>query len=430
MSLRQRVLGNSAWQISEKTIRAVVGLFVGIWVARYLGSSQFGLLNFCIAYVALFAFMAELGLQTIVVREIVRRPSERSTIVASALVLKFAGAIVAIALSAGTVHFLRSDVSAMQVVAVLGLALLPQAWDVIDYSYQAEMHGRPIALIRTVSLLAFAAARVFLILDDARLIWFAWVVVGEAALSAVLMFVLYRVRNPVRGSLQISLSEMKRLMTDAWPMAIASLSVVLYMRIDQVMLGYMLDDHSVGVFSAAVRVSEAWYFIPMAFLASVAPALTAAYTASHSDYEHKLRMFIRAMLGLGIAAAFGLVLFSDLIISLLYGPEYRESATVLRLHGWAGVFVSLGLAAGPWFVNANLLKIRMIHTLLGAACNVGLNLLLIPRWGVTGAALSTVVSYSIAAVWLNALSCRTRPLFWLQATSLLYRRPKPSLGLR
>ncbi|HVZ34588.1 MAG TPA: oligosaccharide flippase family protein, partial [Polyangiaceae bacterium] len=244
---------------------------------------------------------------------------------------------------------------------------------------------------------------------------------GEAALSGLLLWLLSR-RQP--GSFRISAArsrEMGRLLRSSWPLAISALSVILYMRIDQVMLGKMLGDHAVGVFSAAVRISEFWYFVPIAIAAAVAPPLTAAHQSNEVEYRRKLLTFVRGLTWIGIVAAVVLSLMSRRVIHVLYGSGYEQASSVLAVHAWAGVFACLGLASGPWFVNAGLFSLRMTYTLLGAIANCVINLYAIPRYGPIGAAAATLVSYCLAGFVLNAFSARSRPVFMLQMRALTFR---------
>jgi PST family polysaccharide transporter len=210
------------------------------------------------------------------------------------------------------------------------------------------------------------------------------------------------------------------LLRNSWPLAISSLSVILYMRIDQVMLGQILGNDAVGIFSAAVRISESWYFVPMAICAAVAPALTAAHQRSSAEYQRKLLAVTRVLVWLGIAVGAVLTFNADRIIALLYGRGFTGAGAVLAVHAWAGVLASLGLASGPWFINAGLTRLRMLNTVLGAVANVALNLYMVRRYGAVGAALSTLVSFCLAGFVLNAASARSRPMFWLQLRSLAF----------
>ena len=202
-------------------------------------------------------------------------------------------------------------------------------------------------------------------------------------------------------------------------MAVAGLSVMLYMRIDQVMLAQMLGERDVGIFSAAVRISESWYFIPVSIISSVTPALVIAQAENEESYCRQLLKITRGLFWLSVAAAVILSVESKGIIELLYGAGYAESAAVLAVHAWAGIFVALGVSAGPWFVNAGFLKFRMFQTLAGAVVNILMNLVLVPRFGPVGAAYATLVSYCVAAFLVNATSQSTRPIFFIQLKALL-----------
>jgi PST family polysaccharide transporter len=398
----------------------VLSLLVGLWVARYLGPTGFGLLNFSTAFVALFAFLGDLGLQAVVIRDLVRWPEKRLQIVISALAVRLIGTLLALIVIGGSILLLRGgDSTSRALVLVQALGLIPQVCDVIDFDYQARMHPRPVTIIRILSLIVAAGMRIVLITHGAHLIWFAWAIVTDTFVSAFLMLGFCWLKGPVLAFSHLSIAEMQRLVKECWPLAIASLSVMLYMRVDQVMIGQILDDRAVGIFSAAVRVSESWYFIPMAVLAAVSPYLTAQHQLSNDRYQKHLIFLTRAMFGLSIIVAVVFTFSAGRLTEFLYGKAYGPAASVLAVHAWAGVFANLGIAAGPWFVNAGILKIRMTHTLIGALVNVVMNLWMIPRFGVVGAAVSTLVSYSAAAFWLNAISPKTRPLFFMQAKSLL-----------
>jgi PST family polysaccharide transporter len=362
-------------------------------------------------------------LQAVVVRELVRRPEERFRIVASSMALRLLGAVIAGSIAQLAIQLSRpGDVTSHVLVLAIALSLLPQSWDIIEYDYQARMHVRPIVLIRSFSLVVFSVAKLALIAWSADVSWFAFAVAAEAAVSAIGMRLLFRTQSAgFHWSSQIVGSEMLYLLRHSWPSALAGLSVVLYMRIDQVMLGMLLGDGQVGVFSAAVRISESLYFIPMAVLAAVAPALTAAHAESNAQYNRKLIMVIRVVVLSSLAVSAFFSLFAKDVVSLLYGPGFEQAGAVLAIHAWAGVFAGLGVATGPWFVNASLLKLRMMHTIIGAVANIALNSWLIPRHGVVGAAVATLVSYSLAAIWLNALSGRTLPILRLQFRALLFR---------
>lgn len=417
-SLLRKVIENAGWQMAPKVLRVFLGLLVGVWVARYLGPRGFGALNFAIAFTALFFPAAQLGLQPIVVRNLVRHPEQRAEIVSSAIVLRLVGAGISLLLIICFSLLLRpGDMRSLAMAVAVGLSFIPQAWDIIDYDYQARMRPAPITIARSAGLVTFSALKIALILIHAPLIYFALAITGEAVMSAVIFQCLAR-DLPLMAATR---SQMVDLLRSCWPLAISALSVILYMQIDQVMLGQMRGDRAVGIFSAAVRVSQSWFFVPMAAVAAAAPALTAAHQSSESDYHRQLLAVVRSLYWMGIVAAVLISGLSREIVHVLYGARYREAGVVLAIHAWAGIFAALGLASGAWFLNADLLRLRMIYTAVGAAVNIGLNLYAIPRYGVVGAAVSTLVSYAVAGFLLNAVDRRSRPLFGMQLRSVTFR---------
>jgi len=417
--LYQRVLGNTSWMIADKVVRLLVGLFVTILIARHLGPTGFGLFNYVQAYVALFTALSTLGLQSIVVRDLVASHHKKNEILAAALALRIAGAMIAIILVAVSISWFRpNDQEAWLLVVVFALALLPQATEVIDFRYQSVINFKPIVIIRNLVFIVFSLIKVAIIFYEGSVLAFVIAFSLEAAVSGVIVMAYSRMDGVFVKRRYLFRSTCWHMLKECWPLIISGLSVMIYMRVDQIMLGQILGDEAVGVYSAATRISEAWYFVPVAIIASVAPILTKLHlNASGNDYEYNLLRVMRLLTWLSILAALVLTIIASPLIIALYGEEYKLAADVLVIHAWAGIFVCLGVAAGPWFTNAKLLHLSMYQTILGASVNVALNLVLIPEYGVTGAAFATIISYAVSAVLFNAVLVKTRPVFILQLRS-------------
>jgi PST family polysaccharide transporter len=199
------------------------------------------------------------------------------------------------------------------------------------------------------------------------------------------------------------------------------MAIMVYMRLDMVMLKMMKGDLAVGLYAAATRVSEVWYFIPLAIVSSVSPAIMRAKDDQELFYSRNRRLFALMTL---TACAIGSVvaLASHAIIRILYSSSYSGAAPVLAVHIWASVFVFLGVAQSPWDITRNLLKLSLYRTIAGAVINVVMNLYLIPRYAAMGAAIATVVSYAVSGVFANVFSARTRPIFFMQMKSFIPQR--------
>ena len=207
-------------------------------------------------------------------------------------------------------------------------------------------------------------------------------------------------------------------MRDAWPLIFAGMVVSVYMKIDQVMLKEMLNTKSVGVYAAAVKLCEAWYFVPTAVMASLFPAVIKARKNSETLYEERVQKLYDLMIWGSVAVALPTTLLADWVILILYGSDFQEAADVLRIYIWAGVFVSLGVASSKCLVAENLQRYLFYITALGAVLNISCNFLLIPIYGIKGAALATIISYSTVAYFSLGCFRKTRKTFWTATSSL------------
>jgi polysaccharide transporter, PST family len=418
--LLARLLGNSAWQIGDSVFRMGTGVVVSAYVARYLGPPGFGLINLGVALFTLFTAVAQFGMNTIVVRDLIARPGERRTILGSALLLRLTAGAASMLLAVGATALLRpGDDRTALVVLIIAASALPRAWDVVDYDYQSRIHSRPVVLARNLSFLVLAAARVLLVLGHAPLEWFAAAITVEPALAAILLIRKWSADDLFVGLRSATAKELRNLIATGWPLVVAGVSITVYMRIDQIMLGRMMGDREVGLFSAAVRVSEALYFLPLAAAASVAPALTAARHRSVAEYERQMLSVMRVLVWLGFAVAVIFATFSRPIIQTLYGSAYAAAAPVLSIHAWIGVLVGLSLCGDQWLTNEGYFKYTMYRTVAGAVANVALNLALIPRLGILGAALASCAGQFVAVLLVCAILPKSRRLFTLQLSALV-----------
>jgi PST family polysaccharide transporter len=413
-----KILDNIGWLFFDKILRMGVGLIVGVWVARYLGPEQFGLFNFATAFVGMFGAVAGLGLQGIVVRDLVREPSSKEEILGSAAALQLVGGLVAYGLILATIFRLRpDDALAKTIVAILGSMMLFKASEVAVCWLESQVLSKFTVWVQNGTFLVFASIKVLLILKGAPLVAFAWVTMAEALVAALVMLIVLGVLGPGARQLRVKLARAKLLIADSWPLLLSGVAVMIYMRIDQIMLGQMVGDEAVGIYSAAARISEIWYFVPMTIAASVFPTILEAKKRDEALYRGQFQKLYNIMTFISIAFALPMSFFSDRVIFLLFGDSYVESIPVLMIHVWAAVFVFLGVASSKWFLSENRQLLGLQRTFLGAVVNIVLNFFLIPISGPTGAALATVVSNAIAGYFFDLANKSTRDMFIMKTKS-------------
>lgn len=415
----QAVLANTGWLFADRAVRMGIGLFVGVWVARYLGPERFGIYSYAIAFVALIGFLGALGLDGIVVRDLVRKPSEAPEILGTAFGLKLFGGVAGAGIINVAIALLRpGDHLARGIVAIISAGLVLQSFDTIDYWFQSRVRSRNVVIARNGAFFIISLMKVGLILAGASVVAFAWAVLLEIALAMTGLLLGYRFEGQSPREWSWSFQRARSLLEDSWPLILSGFAIMVYTRIDQIMLGEMLGDKAVGIYSAATRVSEIWYFIPVAIASSVSPSLTEAKQIGEDVYYRRLERLFRMMTLVSLSIVIPMTFLSGTVISILYGSGYAGAGAILAIHIWTAIFVFLGVAQGPWTLNEGLMKLSMQRTVVGALANIALNLALIPRYGGIGAAVATLASQSLSSFLLNGFDRRTRRIFSLQLGSL------------
>lgn len=403
--------------LTEAPIRLAIGFVGTVIVARYLGPSTFGELSTVIAVFALLTPVVALGLPALLVRDLAvesdvanRRAKLRAVVLVQlGALLAVAGIGVPLAVTFGATQTAVA-VAAAPVLA-LGLAqTLRSLW---------EVEGRPLLVVGATAIASLTGlgGRVALVLVEGPL----WAFAGMASIEAlVIVGILSRKASSIGSFVEVrrAWGVVRPSLREAAPLLAASVAIAIYMRIDIVMLSRLVSTESAGFYSVAARLSEMWYFIPVALMAARRPEFSRWFASGdESVYRRMLTLHFRKVAVLGwLAVGIGVLVLPTVIVPL-YGEPYLASVDVLRIHVLAIPFVFVSVHS--WLIDRGLAQVAMANTLVGAGVNVALNLALIPVLGMHGAAWATVCSYAVSGVLLNGLRNRTRPLFGMQARALL-----------
>ena len=414
----RKYFANTSWLLSERVLRMVVSLFVGIYVARYLGPERFGLLSYALSFVWLFSSLASFGLDDILVRELVKSPEQRNNLLGTVFWLKVCGALVMGTTIVLVLKYMVEDQQTNWMIGLITFGFLFQATNIVDFYFQSQVQSKFAVRAQAIQLILTSLFKIYLVWNQAELIWFAFALMLDQAVVAVLFLLVYHWKIGWFPFFSFRWKQAKKLMRDAWPLIFAGMVVSVYMKIDQVMLKEMLDVKAVGVYAAAVKLCEAWYFLPTALIASLFPAVIEAKIKSKTLYDKRVQNLYDLMVWSSIAVALPTTLLADWVILILYGTDFQEAADVLRIYIWAGVFVTLGIASSKWLIAENLQRYLFLRTILGALLNVGFNLWLIPIYGIKGAAIATLVAQGTASFLSLSFFKKTRHNFLFAAKSL------------
>jgi len=394
----QNVVSNTGWLFAEKMVRMGVGLFVGVWVARFLGPEQFGYLSFALAFVSLFSAIAGLGLDGIVVRDLVCDPSGKDEILGTAFILKLLSGAFTFLTVLAAIRMLRpADSLTFWLVGIIAGGMIFNAFDTIDFWFQSQVQSKYSVVAKSSAFLMISAVKVSLILTKAPLIAFAGAGFAEIVIGSLGMVVTYRVSGRHIRRWRSSLPVAKRLLKDSWPLIFSSVAIMIYMRIDQVMIGEMVGAKEVGVYSVAVQLVEAWYFIPGIIVSSVFPSIVEAKEMGESVFYERLQRLYNFMAFVAYVIVIPVTLISGLVINTLYGAAYSKSGPMLSVLIWSILFTNLGMARSTFLTAMNWTKIHFLTVASGALINVLLNYVLIPKYGGMGAVIASCVAYWFAS---------------------------------
>lgn len=419
---------NTSWVLSERILRIFVALFIGVWVARYLGPENFGILSYAQSFVAIFSAFSSLGLREILVRELVKGDEDRYVLMGTSFWLQTFGSVFLMSCLLISIYFNDNSALTNKIIIILGFLTFLHSFSIIASYFESIVQSKNVVIPSVIGLIISSLFKVFLILNGAPLIHFVYVLVFDIVFMTISQIYIYHKKSQFLLKWKFSGQRAKKLLGDSWPLILSSIMISIYMRVDQVMIKELMSNEAVGQYAAAVKLSEAWYFVPSVICASLFPAIVNAKMKSSRLYHQRLQRLYNLMVLLALSLVIPTMLLSDWLVEITYGVEYQSTAKVLSIHVLAGVFVFLGVSNSKWFLNENLQKYGTLCLSLGMVTNVILNFILIPRMGVVGAAYATLISHFTSTLIGPLLFKKTRPSFFRMMRSLLFVDILKSLG--
>jgi PST family polysaccharide transporter len=411
---------NAGWIGVEKIGRMALSLLVGVFVVRQLGPDRYGTYSYVLTWASVFSPIALFGIGENTVRHLVGSPTHEGRVLATGAILRAGSCAIAMLLTVAAFAFAGTHADATT--GQLGLALMALAAYpllVLEPYFQAHSKARIITLCGLGVGLAVSAVKIGGIVAAAPVGFFLAAHALETTLLGLSLLAAYLATTPAPRLWAFDASLAKTLCKEALPMIIGGFAVLIYNQSDMLLLGMMVDSpHEVGLYSAACRVSTMWVFVPMAVITSASPFLYRMLADNDARYEKRLLQM--ASLCLAIAYGFCLIvtIFPELILRVLFGSEFSAAAPALQVHVWSNIFSILGMAQNSWILGRGLLWVALQNTILGAAINLALNVLVIPSYGAVGASWTTVISMAAATIGAMAVRPATRNLALLHVRAL------------
>ena len=416
----QKIFTNTGWLVFEHAFNMGVGLLVSILVARYLGPEKYGILRYAVSVIAFMSIFIYLGLSGLVVRGIVRKPEDKDNILGTTFSLKLAGAFFSFLVVLGVALYVYDySESEFWVLLIISLSLFASPFETIDYWFQSQVQSKYTVYAKSSAFIVGAALKVLFVFIGASVVAIAAANTLQVVVASMLLVLMYRYKGFSIFQWKVRISKAKELLSESWILILSGFLAMINLKVDQIMLRWMVDATEVGLYSVAVNFSEVWYFIPTAITMSVYPRLIELKKTQPSVYNKRLQQVFDVLFAMSFLVAVAMTFVAGHLIPSLYGEAYTKSSSILVIHVWAGIFMFMRAMFSKWVFIEDALFFSLISHGSGALVNVLINLVLIPRFGGQGAAIATLFSYAASSYFFLFFYSKTRPLAVQMSKSFL-----------
>jgi len=382
------------------------------------------------AIIQILSAISLLGMEGLAVREMLRTPDLvgkwLGTVIGFRLIASLGCAVLAII----TATVLRPDQSRENlIVAVLALGLIAQSLESGELLFQSRACLRKLIPARICLFLILTIVKIIFIKSGCSVTWFAALTAIEQGLGGIITFAFARKELGLGRVMMFSIRDGMGLLQSSWPLAISSLAIIIYLKMAQLLLKNMMGDGSLGIYSAGIRISDSANFLPTALSTVLLPGLMQRHKQGHEEYQYGMMRFLRISVLIAYTICLPVSIASPFIVHLLFGPKYMDAVPVMAIHIWSLVFIFLGIARGQHLITERKTSLSLLFNVIGLISNLLMNLAFIPKLGIKGAAIATVVSYAVSNLAASFVTPSTRQIGRMQILAILTPwealRPEP-----
>lgn len=391
MSTVRKVMSNSVWLVFCRIMKVLLAAVVSVFTARFLGTADFGLLNYSSAIVSFVSPFVLLGFNSILVKEIISDNSNAGTILGTAVITSLGASMVGIGIcTALSWLIMPNDIVAVTVTAIYSVTLIFHATELIQYWFQAKYRAKTVAIVGLLSYAVISVYKIILLILRVGIYGFA---ISNAfdffLISAILTYIYFKEGNP---RLKFSFKTQRHLLHIGYMYAISSFMINVFTQVDKLMIKAALGDAQNGIYSVAASCSAMFVFMFVAIIDTMRPYILEGKKISDTVFEKRITLLYSVLIYFGLFLGFVILVSADLMIYLLYGASYRGAGTVLKILIWSTVLSCLGGAKDIWVLAENKQKYLLLLNALGIVSNIAINAALIPQIGIKGAAIATVIT--------------------------------------
>lgn len=386
-----RAIKNASWIVACRVVQAIISLVISTFSARYLGPSNYGLISYASSVVAFAVPLAQLGLRNVLVEEIVSNPEREGETLGTSLLMSVLSSVLCIAGCLAFVSIANAgEKDTLLVCGLYSISLVFQMTEMIQYWYQAKLMSKYTSLASLAAYVAVSIYKVFLLVTEKSVYWFAASYALDTLLISVILFAFYRKLS--RRRLRVSLSMGKHLFARSRYYIVSGMMVTVFAQTDKIMIKMMIGNTENGYYSTAVACAGMTGFVFSAIIDSMRPIIFESRKSCRHQFERSMTLLYSIIIYMGLAQSIVLTLFAKPIVYILYGQTYLAAVPLLQIITWYSAFSYMGSVRNIWMLAEEKQKYLWIINLSGALLNVAGNFALIPLLGAVGAAIATVVT--------------------------------------
>lgn len=403
---KKAFISNTGWIILRNVVTMVLNTIIGALSARYLGTRNYGILNYSISYISIFSVIAKFGLTSVVTYELVTRRKDNGKIIGTTLLLRAIFSTLSVIGVALTVYIVENgDEQYITISFLQSLVFIFDIYEVFTWWYSSNLKSKKSEIALIISLIITSIWRVFLLVSGKPIEWFAAnTTINSLFALAILCFMFFRDKS--QPPLSVSFEEAKLLTSKSYHFVLASFATMIFSSCDKIMLRFFCDEAAVGIYAAAVSIACMWEFVPNSLITSSSKLLYEK--KNDDDFAKGIQKLMMLITGMSIVVAIIFVLFGWLAVDILYGKDYSGAILPLGILIWSTGFSVQGNVRGKWMIAKNLQRYTKYYMIIGAVSNILLNALLIPKFGPVGAAIATLLSQIIVSIFAPAIFRETR----------------------
>ena len=412
----KKYAANTGWLFADNFLKQAINLIVGVFLARYLNPEGLGSISYASTYMQLLNPIAMLGINAIAIKEFVNNKEKANTVIGTTFYLKLISSFTAFAILVLCAIFLEDLPQMRYYIVIVGLSYLLYPFQVIDFYFQSNLKSKYTVLSQQIATVIAALLKILGMIRGYSIEYFVWLILAELIVSTICQIIIYKLKIKLpKWSFNRLLAF--KMLKESFPIIFTGFFIVIYMRVDQLMIQKMLDTKSLGNFSAAIKLSEAFYVVPGIIAGSLFPAIINGLKISREEYLNRMQRLYSVFTLLCLIVSLGVIIFGDLIVSILYGDAYTQTSSVLKVHFCNSVFVFFGVAYSQAFIVEGMQKFTTINTIVGAVINIVLNFYFIPKIGIVGSAIATLIAQFYSGFFCLLLFPKTRVHFKLMINS-------------